>query len=249
MKNITLHIPRRFRSDIVIHTQHPENWEELLPSQFIALVRVMSAEISENDILMEMLDLPYSIVKKLDAYQRYTLGQLLDFIQNKVPFNRFVIPEIQGLKAPEDGLNDVSFGEFMHIDTFYANYRESENDLLNLVSCIYVRHTKKGERPDFNGKIDTHKIQNIHPLKLEAIALNYGLIRTWLEEAYKEVFHTTSATGLDKTNKKQNNGWINVYDSMVGDDLIHAENYFNMPCTEVLRYMNNKVKENRKKKK
>lgn len=252
VKQIILHIPRRFRRHKVIHTTHPENWEELTPSQFIALVRVMNADISENDILMEMLNLPHNVIKKLDTYQRYTLGQLLDFIQNKAPFNRFVMPEIQGLKAPEDGLSDVSFGEFMFIDTFYANYQEygSENDLLNLGACIYVQHTKKGERPDFNGKIDTHRIKQIHPLKLEAIALNYGLIRTWLEEAYTEVFPTaSSATGSTSSGKRQSNGWIDVYDSIVGDDLINREEYLNLPCMEVLRYMNKKVKENRKKKK
>ncbi|TLX73689.1 hypothetical protein E9993_14625 [Labilibacter sediminis] len=249
MKEITLNIVRRYRKDKIIHTTHPECWEELTPSQFIALVRVMKGDISEDDILVEMLDLPHKTVENLDLYQRYTLGQLLEFIQNKAPFNRFVIQDISGLKPPEDGLNDVTFGEFMYIDTFYADYQQSNSndDLLNLVSCIYVRPAKTGERPEFNGRVDTTRVKTFHLLQREAIAMNYGLIRTWLEEAFPEVFpQQKEASGKPQ---KQSNGWIDVYDSIVGDDLVNAEKYFNMPCTEVLRYMNKKVKENRKKKK
>ncbi len=249
MQKIILSIPRRWRSDKIINTTHPDNWEELKPSQFIALVRVINGEISENDLLVEMLEQPHDVIKKLDAYQRYRLGQLLDFMQSKAPFNRFIIQETNGLKAPKPGLDDVTFGEFIHMDTFYVDYQESnaKSDLLNLVSCIYV-HYKGDERPTFSGRVDLYQAKKLHRLKQEAIALNYGLIRTWLEQAYPEVFPAqkeSASTG----NSQKGNGWVDVYDSIVGDDLINAEKYFNMPCSEVLRYMNRKIIENRKNKK
>ncbi len=251
MQSITLHIPRRWRSDKVIHTIHPDNWEELRPSQFIALIRVMNGQISEDDLLVEMLDLPHNVVKKLDAYQRFRLGQLLQFMQSKAPFSRFVLKNIDGLKAPQDGLVDISFGEFIHMDTFYADYQESNTaeKLVSLVACLYVEYAKgETERPKFNGRIDVCSASAIPDIIQEAIALNYGLIRIWLEEAYPEVF-PKQKKAANAGDGKNGNGWVDVYDTLVGDDLINAEKYFMMPCTEVLRYMNRKIIENRKKKK
>lgn len=251
MKSITLHIPRRFRSHKIINTTHAENWEELKPSQFIALVRAIHGEISEDDLLIEMLDIQHKYVKDLDAIQRYHLGISLEFIQSRAPFKHFVIPCDQGLWAPEDGLRDVTFGEFMFTDTFYSNYQQSnaDDDMLKLVACLYVQHNKDGERVRFKGKVNTHAAKNIHPLKRKAIAMNYDLIRSWLEESYPEVFPPArSPISNKKETKQKSNGWIDVFDSIVGDDLINSDKYFEKPCTEILRYMNKKIKENRKKK-
>lgn len=251
MKTISLHIPRRFRSDKVIKTTHAENWEELTPSQFIALVRAINGEIKEDDLLVEMLNLSHEIIKRLDMVQRYHLGELLEFIKSRSPFNHFIIPFDEGLWAPADSLSDLTFGEFIFIDTFYTDYQQSnsDEDLLKLVACLYVEHDKNGDRVKFNGRVNVHKANNIHPLKRKAIAMNYDLIRNWLERCYPDVFPTSSFEGSDKTeNKKKSNGWIDVFDSIVGDDIIHSEDYFNKRCSEILRYMDKKIKGNRKKK-
>jgi hypothetical protein len=251
MKTITLNIPRRFRSDKIINTTHAENWGELTSSQFIALVRAINNKISEDDLLVEMLNIPHSVIKRLDMMQRYYLGKLLTFIQNRAPFKHFVIKDVEHLYAPADGLSDVTFGEFIFIDTFYTDYQQSnsDEDLLKLIACLYVKHNKQGERVKFTGKVNTSLAKNIHPLKRKAIAMNYDLIRSWLEKNYPEVFPTSSSPVTDKgKTKAESNGWIDVFDCIVGDDLINSDKYFDKPCAEILRYMDKKIKTNRKKK-
>jgi len=232
-----------------LRTSHPDKWEELTAPQMVALGRLMKGSISDEDLLIEMLNLSRSIIRKFDQYQRYKLGEILAFLQDRAPHDAFIIKEIAGLKAPADKLEDVTFGEFMHIDTFYMDYIESgeANDLLNLVSCIYVFHDKAGKRPLFNGHMDTFRVKMLTDAQQEAISINYGLIRTWLQKAYPEVFPTgNKATGDSK--KMRGNGWVDVFDGLVGDDIVNADKYGNMPATEVLRFMNRKMVDKRKRK-
>ena len=250
MKHITLTYPILFGLRLKeVQTNHPDKWEELTPSQLVALARLMQLEITEEDLLMEMLGLSRNVIRKLDAFQRYKLSELLDFLKDRTPYDRFIQPEVMGLKAPADGLQDVSFGEFIHIDTFYMNYQERNHpdDCLNLVSCLYVFPDKAGKRPEFTGDITTHRAALMSEAQREAICINYGLIRTWLAKAYPEVFPEPKPG--EKKQKQSGNGWVDVYDSLVGDDLVNSDKYANLSCTEVLRYMNKKIKESRKQKK
>ena len=246
MKSITIQYPVLFGwMKKRVSSTMPEKWAELKPNQLNALVRALNESITEDDLLVELLDLSPYIVKKLDVWQRYWLSRDIHLLSSNAPYGEFIIPVVMNLVPPKKGLSDVSFAEFMYIDTFYMDYLESNTctDLVNLCSCLYVR-PEKLERPTFTGKIDTYKIRNTSPVILESIALNYGLIRTWLQKAYPEVFPEPKKSA-EPTNKKKDSGWLGVFDSLVGDDLTNADKYANMPCTEVLRFMNRKVKESK----
>lgn len=226
---------------------HPDRWEELSSPQFTALARMLTDDpsIDEITLLSTMLNVPKRVVRRFNMYQKYKLGELLDFLANHAPVNRFVVKKISRLSAPADNLDDVTFAEFIHMDTFYMDYLESKSmeDRAKLVGCIYVRY-KEGKRPLFDGNINTNDVALISPADQEGAVLNYGLVRTWLSKAYPEVFPDAEAIGSN-TNKR-GGGWLSVYDALVGDDIINADSYANRPCMEVLRYMNRKIKENRK---
>ncbi|MGV8828253.1 MAG: hypothetical protein ACWA6U_08015 [Breznakibacter sp.] len=249
MKNITIVYPVWFGlRHKKLNATHPDQWEELTAEQLVALVQLMNGTVDEESLMSLMLGLPKRVVRRLDPFQRYKLGELLDFLSSRAPINRFILKFANGLEAPADGLDDVGFGEFIHIDTFYMDYLESQKPehRLKLVSCLYVMH-KDGKRPDFTGRIDTLRSRHISDIEQEAIVLNYGLIRTWLSKAYPEVFPEPKEGSENKRAKL--NGWLEVFDSLVGDDIVNAERYALKPCMEILRYMNRKIKENRKKRK
>jgi len=251
MKNIVLeyrHLMGLFARTVI--TSHPDKWEELTARQMIAITRLKRNDISEDELLCIMMNLPMRVVKKLDTFQRYKIGEILAFLEQQVPYNKFILKSVAGLNAPDDYLLDVTFAEFIHFDTFFMDYADSrsDSDLKKLVACLYVLPDKNGKRPLFDGTVNTDKIKCFTSVEIEAIAINYGFIREWLSNAYPEVFPKAKQRSDDETQpKRKGNGWVDVFDSLVGDDLINSEKYANMPVTEVLRFMNRKVKENRKK--
>ena len=46
-----------------------------------------------------------------------------------------------------------------------------------------------------------------------------------------------------KKENTKNTGWIKVFDSIVGDDIINSERYATMPVHNVFRYITRKIKE------
>ncbi|MGQ1890646.1 hypothetical protein ACT29H_09410 [Thermophagus sp. OGC60D27] len=221
---------------------HPSKWEEVTPKQMKAIAKLLTGEIKEDKLLSIFLSCPRRIVKKLDDYARYKLSDLMSFISIKQPVDRFIIQKIKGRKAPEKRLKDLSFAEFMFVDTLFADYSESENDtvlLRKFVGHLFRRH-KKGKRPEFDGNIDWKWTQKVKLWEMHAAILNYGLIRTWLEKSYPAVFTE------QKNGKSKSNGWVDVFDSIVGDDIVHSDEYASKPVMEVLRFLNKKIIESRK---
>ncbi len=223
---------------------HPSAWDELTPPQLVAVSRLADNLIIEDDLLVEMLDIPRNIVRRISSEHRYEIGRLLDFIgDEKATLQRFIIKSIGKLKAPADRLTDITFAEFIHFDTFFIDYNEtfSTADMHKFAACLYALH-ENGKRKEFTGNIDTSGVEHVPLHILRAIEINYSLVRRWLALAYPEIFPANSSG-----NKKSNTGgWLSVFDSLVGDDIVNEDKYAKMPLHEALRYMNRKIKENRK---
>ena len=229
-----------------IRCSHPASWNELTPSQLVAVSRLAENTISEDDLLVEMLGIPHNIVRRIPPEHRYEIGKLLEFIgDEEADLQRFIIKNIGRLKAPADRLKDITFAEFIHIDTFFIDYNEtfSNTDLQKLVACLYRPHAK-GKRIEFTGDIDISAVAGKHLQVLKAVEINYSLVRRWITRAYPEVFPKNKGNAGNKSR----GGWLAVFDSLVGDDIINEDNYAKMPVHEALRYMNRKIIESRKQK-
>ena len=169
------------------------------------------------------------------------------FMGDKQPLDHFIVDTLKGRKAPGDKLRDLSFSEFMYIDTFFLDFSSSDNDqaiLRKLVAFLFRKH-QKGERPEFKGKTDDRWVHKLKPWQLQVAAFNYGLIRVWLEKAFPAVFAAKNEVGQSGA-KQSGNGWIDVFDSIVGDDIIHSDDYARKPVMEVLRFLNKRIVDSRK---
>lgn len=226
---------------------HPNHWNEVTQQQMAAIGKIMTGEIKEEKMMSIFLSCSKRLMRKLDDYYRYKLSDLMIFMGEKEPMDHFIIDELKGRRAPGNKLRDLSFSEFMYIDTFFIDYSASENDesiLQKLVALIF-RKPVKGARPVFDGKIDEKWVKNLKPWQMQISAFNYGLIRVWLEKAFPSVFAKQSDMNSGQS-KQQGNGWIDVFDSIVGDDLVHSDDYAQMPVMEVLRFLNKRIVESRK---
>jgi len=253
MKNIVIGyhflgiIPR------AIMTTHPDKWEELTAKQLIATGRLMTNSIKEDEYLSVMLNVPVRVVKKLDDWQRYNLGVILHFLRVTTPHNRFIIPQLCEYYSPDENFSDISFEDFIFADTFFADYTETgdKEKLYLFVAALYRERDENGKRKHWDEDIAEQwamQLKRHGDATLEAIAANYGLVRQWLQKAYPNVFPSGETDGTaKKKSKKQSGGWLEVLDSLVGDDIVNQPKYLHMKAMNTLRFMERKIKENKKK--
>ena len=240
MNNITIKY-HRFFQERTIETTFPSCWSEMTPRQFLAL----TSRPDDISLLSVMLDVPKKIVKHFSLLQIYDLAHLFDFIQKDQKVSSFTletlrIPGIGTLYAPLPKLQEMTFLQFVYVDTFYMNYATNPRPETLYKLASYLYSPKSGFSKLF-ADINTEKIQKIDHETLEAISLNYGLIRKWITERYPLVFPRTK-----QEIKKGGTTWLDVFDNVVGDDLKDRDQYATVPINAVFRFLTKKIKESRK---
>ncbi|NQU51638.1 MAG: hypothetical protein HQ522_03770 [Bacteroidetes bacterium] len=238
----------------------PSKWEETNPKQLIAIACLTKQTISDVQFLSIMTNLSKRTIKKLDDYQRFQLINLFDTFQSDKPYNDFIIQKLDCkqtiLHAPKAKLHNLSFGQFIFIDTHFTNYQES-SDTTDLNKFIAAAYLPFGQRfAEHIIDINHKSVDNLDLLTKEAVVINYHLIRDWLTQVYPLVFssHQDSTSEVSEDVKKQkpkkrtdSNSWIKVYENIVGDDIVNENKYADLPIHTILRFLSNKIKQARKK--
>ena len=237
----------------------PSDWNDTTPKQLIAITCLMKRSISDVQFLSIMTGLSKRIIKKLDDYQRFQLIELFDTFHSDKPYNEFIIDKLFCgdivLFKPETKLKNVTFGQFIFIDTYFTEYQNtsSQEDLNKFIAAAYLPF---GQTFTDKSIITNYKkTAKLDLITKEAIVINYHLIRDWLCEVYPLVFQksTENLTENQNPNKKEkpknntNNGWLNILENIIGDDIINQDKYSNLSLHSTLRFLTNKIKANLKK--
>lgn len=217
----------------------PSAWNELNARQLLAIPLMKRGLLKDTRILRIFLGLRRAIASRVGCIQRHTILKELKWTDKMQPMGVFLLKRLGKYSAPNDALKNVSFGQFIFGDTFYQNYTTgTKEDLNKFIACYYC------DKSGFNeNKID-RKARHIkrYPLFIrEAIGLNYLMVREWLANAYPYVFQRS-----DKGAKGTGSGWVRVFDLVVGDDIVHEDEYARKDVNTVLRYLNNKIKDHAK---
>jgi len=217
-----------------IKTTHPDSWEELTPAQFISAACVFKETISDDKLIASMLGLRKRLIRKLSPYQKFSLIELLKFLEAYKPYYEFIIPQIAGFKAPYPRLKDETFGCFIFAETYFERYSSTHEPeyLSKFIACFYRPSAFK--ESDINDRACIIAKQPL--LTQEAIFINYFLIREWYTQEYPLVFKPAA-----DQSKKEKSTWLDVYDAVVGDDIVKQEEYANLPISTVLRYLNKRI--------
>ena len=254
----------------------PEYYEEMSPSQFIAVVALSKQLITEETFFCRFLGIKPSILARLDPWYLYTITSQLDFLKEiKHGISRILIPSItvppaSGWRlfsvsggsasvfvAPTDKLQSMTFQHFMTVDTFFSWYLYTNRDiyLRQFVAALYMQ-----PHEDFQSHDIEHTSKLIFQGKprekelCEAISCNWALIREWLSASYPFLFPSSSApsslqASAEPTPQKQRPGsWLELFDSLVGDDFTRILSYQTLPAIDVIRIINRKIKEQKTKK-
>ena len=194
----------------------PEYYEEMSPSQFIAVVALSKQLITEEAFFCRFLGIKPSILARLDPWYLYTITSQLDFLKEiKHGISRILIPSItvppasvwrlfsvsggsaSALVAPTDKLQSMTFQHFMTVDTFFSWYLYTGRDiyLRQFVAALYMQ-----PHEDFQ----SHDIEHTSKLIFqgrprekelcEAISCNWALIREWLSASYPFLFPSFSVS-------------------------------------------------------
>ncbi|MEG2791495.1 MAG: hypothetical protein RSA98_07920 [Odoribacter sp.] len=233
---------RHFFRTRTIETTFPSCWSEMTAGQFMALC----SRPDDITLLSIMLNVSPRIIRRLSGIQTYELAQLFSFIKRDTKVSSFTLKTIfcKGigtLYAPKPKLAEMTFIQFIYVDSFYMQYANSGKVeiLRDFVSYLYSPFSGYSKSiADRN----TDRLRKIDVSILESIALNYGMLREWIIERYPLIFPSARKEIVSCSS----GSWSDVFDSLVGDDLKDRDKYAEVPVNVVFKYLTRKIKESRK---
>ena len=181
----------------------------------------------------------------MNLHQVYELAKLFDFIQKDTKTSSFNIesvcfPGLGTLYAPRPKLADMTFLQFIYVDSFYMQYAETAKpDILrDFIAHLYTPGTGYDKK---SADQAVPKLKKADLQIFEAIALNYGLVRKWIADRYPLIFPAQK-----QSFGKKSGSWAEIFDDIVGDDLKDQDKYAEIPINSVFRFITRKIKESRK---
>jgi len=223
-----------------INCLFPGSWAELSSNQMVVAGRILKGTATDDTVIQSMLGVSRRVARRLSSFQKYNLLCLLSFLEGFEPCHWFVIPLIAGFRAPLPRLKEETFASFLFAEHHFEQYFKGSDldELCRFVACWY-RIGTFSESAIESGSLQLRKED---PAILEAVALNYHLIREWLAESYPSVFDYAQ----EEQPQNQETTWLNVLDAIVGDDIVRYDEYAALPVNTVLRFLNSRINENRR---
>lgn len=221
-----------------IKTSHPDTWGELSPRQLIAAVRFTEGTVTDDEVITILLKSTKRLVRRLTPYQKFCIIDLLSFLETHTPWYDFILPSIGEFCKPKPRLKDETFGTFIFAETYFDKYLKSQDKeyLARFIACYY----RNGPFREADITPHAELIARLPLVNQEAISINYALIREWLTQEYPNVFQPAQ----DQTKAAQST-WLDVYDAIVGDDIVKQAEYADLPISTVLRYLDKRVNQSK----
>ena len=234
----------------------PETWDDVTARQLIAIVSTWNETIGPLRFLSVMTGIPQRVLKKIDSFHRYNINNLLGFMSEIKPHNTFILNKItiSGMHffAPLPKLKKMSFGQFIFADTHFGNYQEKHEpeEAARFLAALYLPANCKFSEDIIDKNLTV--FSRADAVTIEAVTINYLLIKEWLSKTYPLVFQTDETRNPEPGTRnplpRDPMAWVKILESLVGDDLIHQNDWADMPVHNIFRYMSQKIKQNMKRK-
>jgi len=228
----------------------PVAWNELSEQQFIEISRLVNGKEIDFQFLSVMTSFSKRLIKALSPYQLTKLSDQIDFIgNNSKSHNYFFSSKLKETKlySPKPKLAGMTFGQFIFADTYYNTWLMDKDDetLNKFIASLYLLRNEKFNEDTISEK--KRLIENLPKDLRLSISFNYSLIISWLQHSYPLIF----TSPVDQTDPKRevkirlsNSGWLKIFESLVGEDLINRNKYAKLPLHTVFNYLTTKYKEN-----
>ena len=228
----------------------PTSWDELTERQFIAISRTINGAEPDFRFLSLLTGISQNLLKKLHPFHLLKLSEGIEFVVKAGNFHSsFIIREIPGtgFVCPKPKLSNMTFGQFIFVDSHYSEWKTTKNEksLNSLVASLYFLPGEKFDNETIADRVCM--IENTGIDIRKAIAFNYSLIMMWLVGCYPLIFQTSGEHVGENCIRPKQSGWLKLFESLVGEDLINRDRYAEIPINTVLRYLTTKYKENARK--
>lgn len=257
----TIRFEFREHGSVKYHTANiPERLSEATGQQFTALLALSMGRIAEEQFFLNFFGIPEKLLPRLDLWHLYVLTDQLRGIWKVDKIDHFPIADIifladkkkrtkaLRLQAPAAQLKGMTFQQFMTVDQFYQwyVYTGKAQYALSMVAALYLEEDKTFAELDIQ-RVTARLEEYPDRWLLEGIAFNWGMIRTWLSGAYPHLFPAAETqekhADTARTIKQRPGSWLNIFDTLVGDDLTRIESYKELPCMDVIRILDKRIKQ------
>jgi len=232
----------------------PENWDEVTPSQFIAITSMIK-DSDDISFMAALTGIKKRALQRLSSFHIYNILQGFNWIRDLKPRNHFIISEIHlrdnVIYSPHAKLKGMIFLQFIFADSFFSDYAqaESEADLNRLVACLYLPAGVSFSEEQIDKTASQLHLSDLCVRR--AVFYNYLMIRNWLSDVYPLVFshpaNDAKLQGKSSLRSSHSNSWIKIFEQVVGDDIANSDKYANLPVHNVLRFISNRIKQNMRK--
>ena len=226
----------------------PEHWHEMSERQFKAVCKISNKDIDDATFYSEFFNIPLVWVNSIDIYYFYVLNSLLGFTRDVEAFSGFLVTKVGDFVSPQPNLNGMSFHQFMTIDTFFTWYLQT-NDVKFLDRMCATMYLHEGE--DFSTIDIDERVkewQMMAQSDKSALLISWTIIKKWLSRGYPYLFPKGDDDAHQHGSKKISNTWLEIFDTLVQEDLSKIEAYKKVEAMDVIRIVNRRIKEQKHKK-
>jgi hypothetical protein len=226
------------------NVQIPVTWDECTDRQVKALLYSQTEEAKDVRFISAFTGLSLFFVSKLDKFLQYQLIEQIAEVSKSNFSGKFYIAKIkcgkETLCAPGQSMRGVTFGQFIFVDAYFND--KNPESILKFIAHLYL---PEGE--NFNEDRCLARVANINAdeATIEAILYNYSLFYEYFQRAYPLLFHS-SVNSVDSVNSESNydpRGWLKVYESVVGKDIVNSDRYADVPLNQMFRFLTEQSKQ------
>lgn len=237
----------------------PQSFQELSGNQFHTVALFFLHKIGDKEFISRFFGLKMHLVNRLDKFSIYKLLECSQFISSrKNPVNHFLIDRIPctNLVAPLFKLKDVSLLQYMYLDKCFNGYVSSNSldDIYRFIAACYLPETCVNTAHDLRKRLDVFNkinmekqlaavIRNTDDVFCFAIFLNFIFIREWLSRCFPFLF--SDSMEKESNSVKHTSSWLDIFDSLVGENIPDSQAYERMPCMDAFRLINNRIRKYR----
>lgn len=250
----------------------PSSWEELQPGQFATAIYLFHVTVKADpewirlSLLTLLFEKHWPILEGISKEDRYTLlTELTRFFYEEEPPLKNFYPSItakkQTLIPAATDLNNISFGEWCFLDTYFGFYLKDQNQkwLDRMIATVYRPRNPEADElsPDFTGDLRQPFNENLIPGRSAEInALDKPMkmaIFQWISIALKrvkevrqDVFPQTQAPldeegnplPLPETDPAENATWMDIFNDLIGPKFGNPDQLKQTNAMLVLDYLN-----------
>ncbi len=231
----------------------PEKWDEMSADQFRTYVEVGNFGI---DLVRRIIGMHDVVAVSLNMGQWWQLRQEFEWLKDtdnvgKLFINQVTLTDGTVCYGYNADFSNITWEEWMFCDT-YANAGRWDV----LAAVLY-----RPERENWNHETDRRipftkygaesrvaRMNELDPLTLRCIQLNYKMLRKRLTDHYSQIFSLPDEEE-EEGRKKKNAGstdWLTIIRNMMGDNFFEEQKYYNISVPAVFFQLEARVKEAKK---